>query len=272
MSSKAPVLFLENFGVFSLFGIAIFVVSAVSINSVYEEEAKNFDALGAQTHFLYQDAPLWYGESFRAERQVHPRHPKPRLCEESVHLRVSAVPRIRCPCSTQMSPIRQSPYIARPVVCSRSSPSCTILSRRRTFPFTSTSISTLALIEPRLLLVDTRRTYGRLWAFSTVADATSICFTSLRFIGVNSVQSIYHVVFVYVGSPSSATCKGDFMAVKASLPCPFRPPSTLCGSSTITIGFVALMRSIGFLTTGLLAVLIQVIHAFLVDCAHGPRP
>src|SRR6266496_5676752 len=36
------------------------------------------------------------------------------------------------------------------------------------------------------------------------------------------------------------------IAPSASLPAPFRPPSTLCGSSTIRIGWVARMRSIGF--------------------------
>ena len=36
------------------------------------------------------------------------------------------------------------------------------------------------------------------------------------------------------------------MASSAVLPAPVRPPSTLCGSSTMTMGRVALIRSMGF--------------------------
>ena len=55
----------------------------------------------------------------------------------------------------------------------------------------------------------------------------------------------------------------------APLPRPATPPSTLCGSSTIRIGRVALMRSIGRSPPGLLAVLVEVVHVLLVDGADG---
>ena len=61
--------------------------------------------------------------------------------------------------------------------------------------------------------------------------------------------------------------QSGFIAPSASLPRPSRPPSTLCGSSTIRIGPRGLDQVDGLLAAGLLAVLVEVVDVLLVDGA-----
>ena len=67
----------------------------------------------------------------------------------------------------------------------------------------------------------------------------------LALVGVHRVEPVDHVVLVDVGGGVAQGAERVHRAERLLAP-PSRPPSTLCGSSTIRMGRVALIRSIGF--------------------------